>query len=478
MFPINKKNKIVLIVLALVLVAFSVAISLLLPMLDSLPNENGSNTSSNSSGTQKHNFFSFSNGDVLNVEITNSHGKITILRITEDKKTSFKFEDNPNVELSATVAAPSVNFISTLSSNVPVSTDETRLSVYGLDNPTVTVKVRLKDNSEKILYIGSEAPAGGFYVNTSDSKDVYLISVNLAYNFMRKRLDYYPLDIFPYVELKDFNGLNLKRPDFHDVDIIKLSDADYEAAVKEAEAGIKSQYELTTPIKYDANELYIEKIVTAFSGATAIQTVSDDVSLNNLKKYGLNNPKTLTLKNKDNEVYYIGNKDAAKNVYYVMKKDVPLIYAVSVENLSFIEDGADKYAYTMLMLPALGKLNKLTLETKTDSYVFDLVTNDNATELEVKYGMKPISPDEFRKLYVQIFMATQNGLATKPASERAFRITYHKKDGTAVKVDYYKIDLQHYYVEVNGEGFFSVKGQMVEKILSDCKRLINGDIIS
>ena len=440
-------------------------------------NPTSSDTASSNASADRHYFFDYAKEDIATVEITNEYGTYTLKRIYESESSRIVLVGNEEETIFPSTASAAFNSAVTISSTTLVSEDSSKLAEYGLNAPSITVKTTLNDGTVRVLNIGIESPSGGYYVNTSELSDVYLITSYAASNFQYARTDYYPLDLFGTYESLSFTGLTVHRPDY-DIDDIRLSDEDYEAAVDAAEANIKSQLELASPFKFDVNSVYMDDLVKAISGLQADEVVSDDMSESSLASYGLDaSARTLLIKN-DGKKLIIGNKDEQKGVYYVMLDGRRVVYAVSAESLAFIEDGADRYAYTMIGLVALKNVKTLVIETANKTYEFVCSDVEDLQYLEVTCGGKELPPDEFKKLYQQIFSATQNGLAEKPESDLFMRITYNKKDGTKSVIEYYKIDMTRYYAEVNGVGYFSVKSDMVEKIPADCERILNGEIIT
>lgn len=475
MFTI-KKNTVTLIVTVLVLVVMTVATVVLTGINNSEGGGSSAVSSDSPSSVARHKFFEFSKDDLKTVEIKNEHGSFILERIKEESSSYLVLKGNEKEKLNSSAASSSFNYIANMTSAKFVSSDSEKLSVYGLDAPVITVTAVLNDGSEHSLYVGGKTPDGSYYANTSDSADVYVVSTYAIEYFTVKRTELYPTDIFGKLEIASFNGFTLLRPDSHDIDIIKLSNEEYEEATNKAEANIKTQLELKTPFKYDVNGVYIENLVKAISELNATEVISDDTSEANLKKYGLDKPMTFTVKN-GNVTIFIGKKDSMANVYYVMLEGRDLIYTVSADSLYFVEEGANKFAYSMVGIVALKNVASLKIEGGGKSYEF--TCGDDFDNLEVFHGTTELPPEEFKKLYQQIFSATQNGLADGSHSKELHaRITYNKKDGTKVVIEYYKVDSSRYYAEVNGEGIFTVRGDMVEKVLADCERILNGEIIT
>lgn len=469
-----KKNTVTLIITAVILVAMTVA-TVVLTGIQNGENASSGSASSQTSSTERHKFFEFTKDDLKTVTLTNEHGSFTLEKIKEEKNSYLVLKGNEEEKINLSLSSAIFNYIASASSTKLVVSDASDLSVYGLDKPSVTLKGVLENGEEHSFYIGSKAPDGSYYVNSSDSADVYVITAYSAEDLMVSRLSLYPIDIFGTMTSETFNGMKLIRPKSHNIEIIKLSAEEYEEATNNAEASIKTQLELKTPFKFDVNAVYVDNFIKAISGLTGT-VVSDDVSSENLKKYGLDNPMKLTF-TADNVTVLIGNKNTFDNVYYIMREGRNVIYTVSADALYFVEDGANKYAYSMIGLVALKNVSSLVIEGNGKTY--DFKCGDDFENLEVFHGTTELPPEEFKKLYQQIFSVTQNGLADGSHQKELYaRITYNKKNGTKLEIEYYKIDSSRTYAVVNGEGIFTVRTDMLDKVLADCERLLNGEIIT
>ncbi len=469
-----RKNTVTLIITALILVLMTVATVVLTGIQNGENASSGSNSSATSSA-QKHKFFEFSKDDLKTVTITNENGSFTLERIREENNAYLVLQGNENAKLNNSISSTLFNYIVSITGLKFVTSDSENLSVYGLDKPSITIDAVLANGEKHSLYIGAKAPDGTYYVNSSASNDVYVISSYYAEDLGVSRFALYPVDIFTTMSSENFSGMTLLRPNSHDIDVIKLSTEEYEEATNNAEAGIKTQLELTKPFAFDVNAVYLDNLVKSVSGLTGT-VVSDDVSAANLKVYGLGKPMTLTFKT-EKVTIYIGNKDDMADVYYIMLDGRDIIYSVPADILYFVEDGANKYAYSMIGLVALKNVSSLVIEGNGKNYEFNC--SDDFDNLEVYHGTTELPPEEFKKLYQQIFSVTQNGLKDGTHQKDLYaRITYNKKNGDKLIIEYYRIDSTRCYAEVNGVGIFTVRTDMLEKVLADCERLLNGEIIS
>jgi hypothetical protein len=76
-------------------------------------------------------------------------------------------------------------------------TETTTLAEYGLDHPTMTVTVRLKDGTAQVLFVGSENPQQtAYYVQVQGSSPVHLLS-SWEVESLRELLDTPPVQPTP-----------------------------------------------------------------------------------------------------------------------------------------------------------------------------------------------------------------------------------------------------------------------------------------
>lgn len=146
------------------------------------------------------------------------------------------------------------------------------LSEYGLDKPVLTVVIHLRNGKMETLNFGSESPIPEmYYARLAEKRDVVVIGKDIKNNLSPK-LDY----------LRERKILNLTREQVHEF-AIKVKQGQVCRIVN-----TNGKWILTKPYE---KELPTKEIDSIVEGLNALWAHGNDDDLNNLAKYGLDQPK-------------------------------------------------------------------------------------------------------------------------------------------------------------------------------------------
>lgn len=122
--------------------------------------------------------------DIENLEISYAKFPGTIIKCSKDKDNTWKSEQTSTKLESKDIS----ELISkTLDRKIYDKVKEIgNLDEYGLENPNVSIKFYLKDNTKKNLIIGNEVPVGNYvYIKEESSPEIYTIPASIANDFTR-----------------------------------------------------------------------------------------------------------------------------------------------------------------------------------------------------------------------------------------------------------------------------------------------------
>ncbi|MGE5605370.1 MAG: DUF4340 domain-containing protein, partial [Bacteroidota bacterium] len=146
------------------------------------------------------------------------------------------------------------------------------LSEYGLDKPVLTIVIHLKQEKTVTLNFGSESPIPEmYYARLAEKQDVVVIGKDIKNNLSPK-LAY----------LRERKVLNVAKEQV------------YELAIKANQGQVyrmvntNGKWNLTEPY---GKELLTKEINSIIDGLNALWTHENDDDLNNLAKYGLDQPR-------------------------------------------------------------------------------------------------------------------------------------------------------------------------------------------
>lgn len=398
------------------------------------------------------------------------------------------------------------------------------ISEYGLDNPTVTVSLKDKDEKEQTLQFGdtNSVTSSSYMTVNKDNEKVYMVSSAIVTSLQFNINDLAEKEKFP--SITDITGVTMER-NGQTFSVLKDGSSSTGWTVTgwdgtKKDAGSSQVSEFTNPI-------------TSLSWSNFISQNTDDLS-----QYGLDNPTIITIdyqvtetktaddtkedsadaaddsnttndNSKDTEdesgttedaekkvtvdkqeVLLIGNK-TEDNSYYAKLQSQSGIYTLSgstVENLLNAE--VNQLLGTYVSDYIFADLDKVTIEKDGDTYEFTKKTEekqvesdsdkenteDTDTEKEktttvTTYYMngKEIELSDFSEFYSLISgMECQERLDTVPDMENPPEMTVHfyKENGVDVTVEYYAYDSSFYLVK-DSKGNASLVNKMKVKELTE-----------
>ncbi len=152
------------------------------------------------------------NGDVVTEDAKWETRTLTLLLDGE----TWTFEEYPNVPVNPEVAQMIVDDLNGATSTQLISvSDESSLSNYGFDEPTVTLKIRYTDGSERELLIGAENSFNYMYyfLDTADKTKVYMVDDTLPSLLSGDVLDFVLYDEIPKLADGDVTTLKWNKGD-------------------------------------------------------------------------------------------------------------------------------------------------------------------------------------------------------------------------------------------------------------------------
>lgn len=461
-----RKNTLALIILALVLVLICVGSFFALKLQ---PSNNGS--SNVSSETPKAQVLSLTSANISEITVATSTENYTLKRKDTD---SFVFPDKEGIALDKTNVDSLIVSISDLQA-ISV-TDSANLADFGLATPSSKVTIKLNDGKTNELLLGNKSIKGDVYIKTNSSNEVFALDSYTAESFTVKKLSFYDKTIPTGLTAENFVSVKIERATADTISIIKTNQPVSSDLVSAGQVS----YVLEKPITSELDVYtFSEDIIKNLTNLSIIDTISDDFSIANLKKYSLDAPKyTLNYSfDKNNITLLIGNLNSDGN-YYCIRKGTELIYTISKTNLSFLDITVTKIASKLQYSTNIKDVNSVKIEGQGKSYTFTIIGSET-DNMQVKYNDKELVAEDFRTLYQNIIGIYQNGLATnKPKVKAEITITFTLKNGKADVLNYIPYDFMNYYFTINGEGVFTVSKDSVLKVLTNAEKYINGEKIT
>jgi hypothetical protein len=344
------------------------------------------------------------------VTITNAHGSFTVNVENADGPYADKvftlagMETLPAVRTSL---SPVVVNSGALAAKSLVSENTTNLALYGLDDPAVTVKATLVDDTILTFSIGDLAPGGEGYYVTTDFVKTYLANASSLANFFNRDLDF--ID-------KTITGGDPTADTFVDVTLSGTVRPEPIVIGRVPDPGdnVYITHRIEEPALMDLDATRAISTILTVYGLVADRVVDlaeDDATL---EEYGLLEPYS-TIKvippddlEMDTFTLSASQPDAAGNAYLRYSGN-NLIYQVAASTLKWLDvqvrDLMSKLAFT----PNINTLSKVTVQTADESYAFALSGEDD--ELAASCNGKEVPIGNFRDFYQNLLAAGYEAVA-------------------------------------------------------------------
>ncbi len=347
---------------------------------------------------------------------------------------------------------------------------------FGFKKPKREINIKYTDGTKIELLLGADSPLGeGVYIKRVDTGKVFLIGGSTTEMLMKSLKDYRVAKLFdPISEISLIKKVTIAPAEAESFTVQVKEDAE---PITE-ENPYAAQYEITDPIKADANNDPVEtKLLEVLIGIKAAGLVEDDPE--DLKQYGLDKPLRVDFETteKVKETFLIGSKtpDGGR---YVMRKGVP---AVLYTEGDIPWDGL---SYTDLMMQLLWLHNMDTvskIEYKLpDGKHHTLELNLTDAESGARFDGGNITKDNAGNLFLLSIQFTLQGAIDNSMSYGAPDIEMYMtlKDGGKTSLKLSRINERQYAASVDDQkAKFYVNVNQVNELLEAFKTLASGGII-
>jgi hypothetical protein len=391
--------------------------------------------------------FSFKREDINSVSITRAGQTVTI--DNDNNQWTIKQPVNARADESAVSSLTNELASAKVERTLPANSGD--LKSYGLDNPQVTLGIKLKSGEQHTIKLGSKDFSGlAVYGQVDGSKDVAMIPISLFTN-ADKQLD----------DLRDKSLLGSTQYEISGLTLTN-SNGRIVLAKKDTDWTIKS------PIESAADDSEVSSLLSEIGSAKAAAFVSE--TADDLSKYGLDKPAasvTAQLQTGGERSILFGSK--VENQYYAKASDRPQI--VKVDSALFDKINAK---LATLRSKEIAKIKKdeitrveirnpnLTLVAEKDKDKDKWVIKEPADKKDKEaQSYKLFDPIETNKAseIIDKPTAAQSKLLAKPAVE----VKFTGKDGKTTVIKVSAADGDHAYVRVEGKPeTYQVSKQMLD----------------
>lgn len=433
--------------------------------------------------------------EVEEIEIRNDEGSFVYETIVsnedeEDEEDKFEFKlVSPEIaNLNEKTALAKVNGLLKLRVDSEANANASNLGDYGLAEPSAEATIRLKDDSELVLEMGSilRDSTTKAYARLAGSNRVLVLSgiANLM-NF--KSADLVMTSVQPF-ELHEVDAFDFTRQfDKMDAQIVLMEPELAEGVsptpqptvtptVQELnEAAMLRTWAFVEPFEWEADATDVNQMLSEFIAITAKEVIA--TSIDDAAKYGLAEPAySYTLYSGEDAVTISIGSEQSSGIRYMSVSGRDELMTVSMAGFSLIDRPRVDLVNSFVSLINIQDLAKIQLTTPSGDYDMDVfhpsnVEKEEDESLDYIYTINGedatvVNQSDdyyFRKLYSGILSLMVEGedLEGSPSGDPlySYSITKRTGDQSTVEVELHERNEQSYYITKNGEytGFYTTK---------------------
>ncbi len=369
-----------------------------------------------------------------------------------------------------------------LTSSRKLTEYEGGIEALGLDEPELTLTITGNDNKTVTYKVGNYNPTiGQYYLMIDDDKDnIYMVTDDLLYICRKDMYDYATVDTFPAYSLETLDYMQFTSGDITSTLIYR------EEGLEEDITGYGWQWFFDKPFSH-AMPCESSKMQTMTEDVLPLceytKTVNYNASEEELKEYGLDNPRgsySIYFNETDEDgnivdcsvTVYIGNKSETESGYYtreIKRMGLTQVASTTVRILSV--EGADvilgvnplEYILTNVLFLEIEDIDGSTIKFNTGNgeYTFgysDGESNETMTDDIYTMGDKVIDGAGFKQVWQQMVAIKPERIisdkTTIKTDEPAYTIFADRIDDDDyygdITVKFVKYDSNYYQVEING----------------------------
>ena len=349
---------------------------------------------------------------------------------------------------------------------------------YGVspDTAEYTVMLTDKNGNQNVLYVGAPLLSGtGYYCRLSDGDRIFYVNNSVAKLFTDKNSllstqlqD--PLDSAKYHYTESFKLYK---------DMLPFVEIRFVPEDQRESGNAYGYYQMVYPGAYIPSDSNYDTALKSLICPMADSVVTTELTAENIEKYGFAKPSyevEYTLDGKTNKLYF-GNR-TGDGMIYVMSDYGFIGLAVVSEHFPFLDYELVDFINPYLFGMNINYVSRVTVSGQGFSEKYTLSgKNENLVVTDERSG-KAIETQNFRNYYRDLLMLEMKGYASKVQEENwKFTFTVETSGGKIYEYRFYHTAERECFYTVNGVGEFYVDISDVEKVISDAKKLANGEIV-
>ncbi len=403
------------------------------------------------SDIQTVNMFHVEKSDIASLEVESATETYTVSRSGE----SWIINDNPEIKANQSKIETLLYESASVTARELLEENATNLIQYGLDLPSRSVTVTLKDGKTHKILIGNTTLDGSLcYLMMEGETKVYTKSATGCDSLASSLSRLLETDIYS-MNAEDVSKISIKKAGAEEILLVREQVSVNEASEPLYEWQMKNPL-VKTGNAYNVEELLMENIVT--QSALLVIPAGEQKG-----DYGLSKPQAeYSIENQDgSKRYHITVGQPQEDGTYIRLSGDSAIYQVSSSTLDFLEPGYRDLVDKLIHIENIQDVKTILVKGGGKSFLLDISGS------KFKINDKEIEEKKFRKTYQAVIGLTMDDYTNEPvAGETAYSITYNKKDGTQVVVSCKSFDDRNYLVQVNGEGNLLIRKKQIDNMIA------------
>ena len=350
---------------------------------------------------------------------------------------------------------------------------------YGLDGENAyTVTLSTKDGKTQKVYIGEKLVSGGGYYAQKDGSDEILTVTDRVEMLFCDKLSLLsmtlasPIDSSKYFYTESFKLYKDMKP-FVEIELIPEQERE--------EGNAYGMYRMLYPASYTPADVNYDTVLKSLVNPSAEAIVTTEITPENLEKYGLTKPSFeiyYTYEGLERSLYF-GTR-TGDGLIYVLSDEFGFIGLVGIEkSFPFLDWDLIRYVNPALFGMNIDRVSKISISAPDFEETYRLDGLGDALVVTAESNGKTVDTYNFRQLYRVLLMTSMEGYADDTSTDDwALTFAVETRDENVNEYVFYRRSTRKCFYTVNGAGEFYVSIDDVNKILSDAKKLRNGESIN
>lgn len=397
---------------------------------------------------------------------------------------NYTVEGKPYFRLNESSITSMMSYAVALEAQHTVEENAQDLSIYGLNDPKLTVTAEFKDGAKETIYFGDKMPSGTYqYALKEGDPNVYILLLSVGNAYTKTLNSLHTVESPEPIAAEQIDTLLIEQEGKETIELKYLETSDNALGI--------NLLKLVQPIDYDAHstrgqEMLDGAIAMALNGYAGHAETDEE-----LQAFGLLTPRAhVRVTSKEGQVFdvQIGAQDGVNS--YVRIDDTGDIYTMSNSSLSFIGNASVAYlADQFTNLVNIMKVEDVIIEGNGETYTMHMdhqvTTKEDGTEQTVStysFDGEPVEDESlFKKLYQEVIGTLLDRVSDNYNHEGDIvaRVTYKVNTGDDdFVVEYLEYDKDYYAVKRDGMTIFLIKQNKVQAMLDACRQYREGTFVA